>query len=68
MTAASPHRVSYEEYLRLEEASETKHEWCDGIIYAVAGGSLEQLDSAPESFEPSAPRCMPSARSSPQTR
>jgi Uma2 family endonuclease len=30
---------SYEEYLRLEESSATKHEYLDGEMYAMAGGT-----------------------------
>jgi Uma2 family endonuclease len=41
MTAASPHRVSYEEYLALEDESDVKHEWCDGVVYAMSRGSIE---------------------------
>jgi Uma2 family endonuclease len=33
--------VSYEDYLDAEQSSTTKHEWLDGIVYAMAGGSLE---------------------------
>jgi Uma2 family endonuclease len=41
MSAASPTRVSYEEYLLLEETSQGKHEWCDGVVYAMSRGSPE---------------------------
>jgi Uma2 family endonuclease len=33
--------VAYEEYLEAERSSLTKHEWLDGVVYAMAGGSLE---------------------------
>lgn len=33
--------ITYEEYLEAEGASPIKHEWLDGIVYAMAGGSLE---------------------------
>lgn len=33
--------VSYEEYLAAESSGTTKHEWLDGVVYAMAGGSLE---------------------------
>lgn len=32
---------SYEAYLEAESTSPIKHEWLDGIVYAMAGGSLE---------------------------
>jgi Uma2 family endonuclease len=41
MSAASPTRVSYEEYLALEVASDVKHEWCDGVVYTMSRGSAE---------------------------
>src|SRR5215210_168432 len=34
------HRYTYADYLALERGSETKHEFLDGEIYAMAGGSL----------------------------
>jgi Uma2 family endonuclease len=39
--AQSPrlHHYTYLEYLQLEEASSTKHEFLDGEIYAMAGGT-----------------------------
>jgi len=33
--------VAYEEYLAAEQKSDTKHEWLDGVVYAMAGGTLE---------------------------
>jgi hypothetical protein len=42
MSASSPHsrhRYSYEEYLAYERDSEMKHEFVDGEIYAMTGGS-----------------------------
>lgn len=33
--------TAYEEYLEAEGQSTIKHEWLDGVIYAMAGGSLE---------------------------
>jgi Uma2 family endonuclease len=35
------HRYTYAEYLDLEEASNSKHEFLDGEIYAMAGGTPE---------------------------
>ena len=40
MTAAAPHhRYTYADYLALEHASNVKHEYFDGEIYAMAGGT-----------------------------
>lgn len=33
--------VTYEDYLVAERESTTKHEWLDGVVYAMAGGTLE---------------------------
>jgi len=33
--------VSFEDFVASEHASETKREWLDGVIYAMAGGSIE---------------------------
>ena len=42
MTTARPlHRYTYADYVALEQDSPTKHEFLDGEIYAVAGGSEE---------------------------
>jgi Uma2 family endonuclease len=35
------HRYSYRDFLELEEASNVKHEFLDGEIYAMAGGTPE---------------------------
>jgi Uma2 family endonuclease len=43
MTASlthSRHRYTYDDYLAFERDSERKHEFADGEIYAMAGGSL----------------------------
>ncbi|MSQ04303.1 MAG: Uma2 family endonuclease [Myxococcales bacterium] len=40
MPAAAARRHSYAEYLALEAATEDKHEFCDGIIVAMAGGTI----------------------------
>ena len=34
-------RMSYDDYLALEGRSETKHEYVNGRVYAMAGGTLE---------------------------
>lgn len=39
--AAIQQGVSYAEYLRLEAAGDAKHEWLDGVVYVMAGGTLE---------------------------
>lgn len=41
MAAAIAHGVSYADYLRLEATGDAKHEWLDGVVYAMAGGTLE---------------------------
>jgi hypothetical protein len=37
MTTEPPGRLSFEDYLALEETSETTHEYDDGILTAMAG-------------------------------
>ena len=39
--AAKKARVPYEEYLRQERLEQQKHEWIDGEVYAMVGGTLE---------------------------
>jgi Uma2 family endonuclease len=34
-------RISFEEFLRLEELNASKHEWLNGIVYLMAGGTFE---------------------------
>lgn len=34
-------KLSYSEYLAFEEASDEKHEFIDGLVFAMAGGSYE---------------------------
>lgn len=42
MNAASPSTITFEEYLELEAKSEdVKHEWCDGVVYAMSRGTPE---------------------------
>ena len=41
MASVPEYRITPEEYLRLERAAETKSEYDDGVIYAMAGASLE---------------------------
>ena len=62
MTASlthSRHRYTYDEYLAFERDSEMKHEFADGEIYAMAGGSLRhsalasRISAAVESARPS---------------
>ena len=33
--------ISYAEYLVLETKGESRHEWLEGIVYAMAGGTLD---------------------------
>jgi hypothetical protein len=42
MTAARASRpVPYDEFLIMEKASEDRHEWVDGAVYAMSRGSPE---------------------------
>jgi Uma2 family endonuclease len=43
---ASKPRVSYADYLALEQKSVTKHEWLDGVIYDMAGGTPDHAGLA----------------------
>ncbi|PRQ09095.1 Uma2 family endonuclease [Enhygromyxa salina] len=38
---ASTASVPYEEYLRLEREAAQRHEWIDGEVFAMAGGTIE---------------------------
>jgi Uma2 family endonuclease len=33
--------VTFEDFLAAEHVSEAKHEWLDGVVYAMAGGTVE---------------------------
>jgi Uma2 family endonuclease len=39
--AASPLHVPYEDYLALEASGDAKHEWSDGVVYAMSRGTPE---------------------------
>jgi Uma2 family endonuclease len=41
MSSVAEKRITPEEYLRMERAAETKSEYDDGVVYAMAGGSPE---------------------------
>lgn len=41
MSAASPSYTSFDAYLEREGASEVKHEWCNGVVYAMSRGTPE---------------------------
>lgn len=41
MASTARRRVSYAEYLAEEAASDVKHEFCDGAVVAMAGGTPE---------------------------
>ncbi|HEU5077357.1 MAG TPA: Uma2 family endonuclease [Polyangiaceae bacterium] len=47
-TGRRHHRYTYTEYVELERESPTKHEFLDGEIYAMAGGSEEHSALAAE--------------------
>jgi Uma2 family endonuclease len=40
-TLSLPHRATYADYLAVEQGSERRHEFFDGVIVAMAGGSDE---------------------------
>lgn len=40
-TLSLPHRTTYADYLATEQSSERRHEFIDGVIVAMAGGSDE---------------------------
>jgi hypothetical protein len=42
------HRYTYADYVALEQTSSTKHEFLDGEIYALAGGTEEHFALAAE--------------------
>jgi Uma2 family endonuclease len=44
MTQVAPRRLTTEEYLELECASETRHEFVDGVMVAMAGETLVHDD------------------------
>lgn len=48
--ARGRHRYTYAEYVALEEYSDVRHEYLDGDIYAVAGGSEEHSALASETM------------------
>lgn len=41
MGAASPCNTTFEDYLVGEAASDVRHEWCDGVVYAMSRGTPE---------------------------
>ena len=41
MVTARQHRVSYAEYLAAERVSEAKHQWVNGEVFDMAGGTPE---------------------------
>jgi Uma2 family endonuclease len=45
-TSARLHGYTYEEYRRLEDESDVRHEYLDGDIYAMAGGTPEHAAKA----------------------
>ncbi len=48
MTSGRLHRYTYADYVALEDSSPTKHEYFQGEIYAMAGGSEEHSALAAE--------------------
>ncbi|MDQ3265771.1 MAG: Uma2 family endonuclease [Myxococcota bacterium] len=41
---APSHRYTWDDYLRVEETSSTRHEFFSGEIYAMAGGTVEHAE------------------------
>lgn len=41
MGAPALKRISFEEYVALEELSDVRHEWLDGEMFAMSGGTIE---------------------------
>jgi Uma2 family endonuclease len=41
MNVASPSHTSFEDYLVGEASGDVKHEWCDGVVYAMSRGTPE---------------------------
>jgi Uma2 family endonuclease len=39
MTATARQRISFDEYVRMEAMSPIRHEWLDGTVWAMAGGT-----------------------------
>ncbi|MBX3191105.1 MAG: Uma2 family endonuclease [Labilithrix sp.] len=46
MAHVAPHRLSFDDYLRIEEDSGTKHEFVDGQVFAMSGGTPEHAGIA----------------------
>jgi Uma2 family endonuclease len=42
MNVASPTTTSFEAYIEAEATSDVKHEWCDGVVYAMSRGTPER--------------------------
>ena len=55
MTADALPFFSFEEYLRLDEVSEQRHEWVAGQVYVMAGGTDRHLATVQALFERLAP-------------
>lgn len=50
MTAArTPNYVAYDAFLRMEAASDERHEWVDGVVYAMTDrdGKFEAYEKLP---------------------
>ncbi len=45
-SAAPIARISLADYLAMEQASPDRHEWLDGVVYAMAGGTPEHSQLA----------------------
>jgi hypothetical protein len=47
MPSAAHRFFSFDEYVRLEEDNRTKHEFLDGLVWAMAGGTPERPSTPP---------------------
>ena len=64
MDPAEKRKVTLDEYLAMERASDVKHEYFDGEVFAMAGASPENE----KAVSPAARRVVPSQRAAPEVQ